>query len=296
MRRQIHPLPSLSGGLTNETRALMAGGLALIVSALENRLHFRLFPFDMAWVAIVLCGWPSLAAALRRRSFGSEALLTIAAGICVLSGHVPAAGVLALSFRLALDRKDRAEEALRRRAEAPGASLPRYAREELRGRQRFVPVDSLRPGSVIRVLPGETVPVDGVVLSGTVSLSTAALDGAALPAGKQPGATVPGGAKALTGPFTMTVTAAAFDSAAQQRLRLRAEQLSAVLDRAERYAAAAAGLVLSAGLVIWLLTGQGLLSVSVLAAGAFAVPGTFTLASVPGGGFRRRALLRREIG
>ena len=175
-------------------------------------------------------------------------------------------------------------------------SLPRYAREELRGRQRFVPVDSLRPGSVIRVLPGETVPVDGVVLSGTVSLSTAALDGAALPAGKQPGAAVPGGAKALTGPFTMTVTAAAFDSAAQQRLRLRAEQLSAVLDRAERYAAAAAGLVLSAGLVTWLLTGQGLLSVSVLAAGAFAVPGTFTLASVPGGGFRRRALLRREIG
>ena len=293
MRTTNRPLPSVSGSLTNETRSLIAGALALMVSALENRLHFRLFPFDMAWVTIVLCGWPMLSAALRLRSFASEALLALAVGVCVLSGYVPAAGVLALSFRLALGLKDRAEAALRRRSEAPGASLPRYAREELRGEQRFVPVDSLRPGSVIRVLPGETVPVDGVVLSGSVSLSTAALDGAVLPAGKLPGARVPGGAKALTGPFTMTATASAFDSAAQGLLRLRTERLSAVLQRAERYAAAAAVLSLSTGLATWLLTGRGLLSVSVLAVGAFAVPGTFALAlseSAP----LRRGVLRRE--
>ena len=286
----LRPLPVLSGGLSREARRLALGLLALGISLLENHLHFRLFPFDAAWAAIAACGWPTLSAALRRKSLGAEALFSLGLGIVVLAGHIPAAGALALACRAALDQKDRMAAAVCARTDALASSLPDAARQVVNGRQRFVDVDALRPGDVIRVLPGERVSVDGIVLSGTAVLSTADLNGAALPAVRQPGGRVPGGSLALDTPFTMTAEAAAFDSAARRLLRQRQEEEARLLHRSDRAAAAAAALALAAGLLTRLSAGGGLLTMAVLILGAFAVP----LAALPGKDRGRSLKLRRE--
>ena len=286
-----HPLPALAGRLSRESRQLIAGVLALVISLLENRFRFRLFPFDAAWAAIAVCGWPTLSAAVRRRELGAEALFALCLGIVVASGHIPAAGVLALVYRLALDRKDQIAASACRETEALASSLPAFARQMIRGRQSYTDADSLRPGDVIRVLPGETVPADGVVLSGPASYSTFALNGAVLPVGRQPGGRVPSGAAALDAPFTMRVEAAAFDSTAQRLLRLRREEETGLLRRSDRRAAAAEALVLTAGLLSWLYAGDGLLTVAMLSAGAFAVPA----AALPRRNAARSLTLRREI-
>ena len=284
------PLPALSGSLSRESRRLIAGLLALSVSLLENRMHFRLFPIDTAWAAIVLCGWPIVSAALRRKSTGAETVLSLGLGITILSGHIPVAGILAVAFRIALDQKDRIGAALRRETEAFASSLPDAARLVGRGGQSFVSTDSLQPGDLVRVLPGETVPVDGIVVSGTAAFSTAALNGAVLPLGRQPGGHVPSGAAVTGAPFTMKAEASAFNSTAQRLLRQRREEEAGLLQQSDRRAAAAGALVLAAGLLVWLSTGAGALTAAVLSAGILAVPA----AAAPHRGAVRSLKLRRE--
>jgi|GEM_PF-4640636 len=264
--------------LSDENRTLIAGAALLALHALEVRLGFRLFPFALAWPAAALCLWPVASGAIRRAAWGPERVLTLAAALFALAGHPFAAGVLALVFRLALALRDRAA-ALRREAGLDPGLLPQAARLVDRDRQSFVPLDTLRPGDVIRVLPGEIVPVDGRVRSGPAGVS------AALPEGIVPGRSVPSGTPALSGPFSLTVEASAFDSTAQRLLRLREESVTRAQARGDRWSGAAGALALAAGVLTWLFTGEVSCAAAAVAAGALAVPGTYALA-VSGGGVR----------
>jgi Cu+-exporting ATPase len=66
-----------------------------------------------------------------------------------------------------------------------------------------VPLESIRAGDVLRVRPGEKVPVDGVVLSGSAAIDEAMLTGESLPVDKHDGARVIGATMAVSGTFTM---------------------------------------------------------------------------------------------
>lgn len=67
--------------------------------------------------------------------------------------------------------------------------VPEKARLEVgsAGEWREVPTDALVAGDVLSVLPGDRVPVDGVVLSGSSSANEAALTGEPMPVPKAPG-------------------------------------------------------------------------------------------------------------
>jgi Cu+-exporting ATPase len=66
-----------------------------------------------------------------------------------------------------------------------------------------VPLESIRPGDVLRVRPGEKVPVDGVALSGSAAIDEAMLTGESLPVDKREGARVIGATIVVSGTFTM---------------------------------------------------------------------------------------------
>lgn len=79
-----------------------------------------------------------------------------------------------------------------------------------------VDADALTPRDVVRVLPGERVPVDGVVCSGTCTVDASALTGAARPAEKAVGDTVLAGTLNRAGGASITPTAVG-DATALQR-------------------------------------------------------------------------------
>ncbi len=71
------------------------------------------------------------------------------------------------------------------------------------GRQREVPLGEVRLGDVLRVRPGERVPVDGTVVDGSSNVDESMLTGEPIPVEKAPGASVTGGTLNQTGSFTM---------------------------------------------------------------------------------------------
>ena len=75
-------------------------------------------------------------------------------------------------------------------------------------------------GDVLRVLPGETVPVDGVILTGHTSINQAVMTGESLPVDKGPGDQVSSGTVNQFGAFEMRATKVGEDSSIQRMVRL----------------------------------------------------------------------------
>ncbi len=74
------------------------------------------------------------------------------------------------------------------------AITPTEARMVVAGEERATPVGLLRVGDVVRIRPGERVPVDGEILSGDTHVDESLLTGESLPVAKGPGQRVTGGA------------------------------------------------------------------------------------------------------
>ncbi|HEX2174492.1 MAG TPA: heavy metal translocating P-type ATPase [Nocardioidaceae bacterium] len=97
---------------------------------------------------------------------------------------------------------------------------PKTARVLRAGEEVDVPVDSLQIGDLVRVRPGEKVPVDGVVAEGTSSVDESMLTGESLPVSKQPGDTVIGATLNRTGSIALRTTAVGRDTTLAQIVRL----------------------------------------------------------------------------
>ncbi len=74
------------------------------------------------------------------------------------------------------------------------------------GTETTVDVDSILPGQVLRVRPGESIPVDGVVLEGSSAVDESALTGESIPVEKAAGDTVNAATVNRTGSFTFRAT------------------------------------------------------------------------------------------
>ena len=97
---------------------------------------------------------------------------------------------------------------------------PKTARVERDGVEVDVPVSEVRVGDVVRVRPGEKVPVDGTVLDGKSAVDESMLTGEPLPVTKAPGDSVIGATVNTTGSFRLTATKVGADTVLQQIVRL----------------------------------------------------------------------------
>ncbi|OZG58948.1 heavy metal translocating P-type ATPase [Bifidobacterium myosotis] len=121
-----------------------------------------------------------------------------------------------------------------------------------------LPVEQVRPGDVLMVLPGETVPVDGELLSGVATLDLSAINGEPVPREVFAGARVMSGAVNGSTALTMRATQAAADSQYQRILALvhsAQESRPAVVRTADRLAVPFTVLSLVIAAVAWAVSG-----------------------------------------
>ncbi|MEV6494885.1 heavy metal translocating P-type ATPase, partial [Actinoplanes sp. NPDC051633] len=97
---------------------------------------------------------------------------------------------------------------------------PKTARVMRDGVEVDVPVEDVAVGDVVRIRPGEKIPVDGVVVSGTTSVDESMLTGESLPVDKATGDAVIGATLNTTGSVQIRVTAVGDDTALAQIIRL----------------------------------------------------------------------------
>lgn len=88
------------------------------------------------------------------------------------------------------------------------------------GTETTVDVDSILPGQVLRVRPGESIPVDGVVLEGSSAVDESVLTGESIPAEKTTGDTVNAATVNRTGSFTFRATRVGADTSLAKIIQL----------------------------------------------------------------------------
>jgi Cu+-exporting ATPase len=97
---------------------------------------------------------------------------------------------------------------------------PKTARRVQERREEDVPLDEVQRGDVLRVRPGEKIPVDGVVVDGAAAVDESMVTGEPLPVDKQPGDRVIGATIAVNGSFTMRAERVGRDTLLAQIVRM----------------------------------------------------------------------------
>ncbi len=255
------------GGIKKDVTFLVLSGIAVICSLLK----WNPLPFDMAWIAIVLCGIPIILEAViglvTAFDIKADVLVSLAliASICI--GETFAAGEVAFIMQLG----GLLEELTVARARAGIEKLvhltPQTARVLRGGKEEIIPAERVQVGDRIRVLPGESIPVDGVILSGQTSINQAVMTGESLPVDKTVGDTVSSGTVNQFGAFEMEATKVGEDSSIQRMIRLvqSADAGKAkIVGIADRWATWIVVIALSAAAVTWAVTGQIIRAVTIL--------------------------------
>ena len=144
---------------------------------------------------------------------------------------------------------------------------PQTARVLTSEGETILPAEQVKVGDRIRVLPGETVPVDGVILAGQTSINQAVMTGESLPVDKTVGDGVSSGTVNQFGAFEMRATKVGEDSSIQRMIRLvqSADAGKAkIVNLADRWATWIVVIALSAALITWLTTGEIIRAVTIL--------------------------------
>lgn len=228
-------------------------------------------PFDAAWVAIVMCGIPIILEAViglvTKFDIKADVLVSIALIASIIIGEHFAAGEVAFIMQLGALLEDLTVEKARAGIEKLVHLTPRTARRIIMNKEEMVPAEQIKVGDMLRVLPGETIPVDGVILSGQTSINQAVMTGESLPVDKSQGDDVLSGSVNQFGSFDMKAVKVGEDSSIQRMIRLvqSADAGKAkIVGIADRWATWIVVIAVVSAALTWFVTGEILRAVTIL--------------------------------
>ena len=255
------------GGTKKDVTFLVISGIALLLSIFD----VVDLPFDIAWVAIILCGLPIIAEAviglITAFDIKADVLVSIALIASVIIGEDFAAGEVAFIMQIG----GLLEELTVARARAGIEKLvhltPRTARRVTNSGEEIIPAEEVMAGDILRVLPGETIAVDGSIISGKTSVDQAVMTGESLPVDKEEGDEVFSGTVNRFGSFDMKAEKVGEDSSIQRMIRLvqSADAGKAkIVNLADRWATWIVVIALSSAVITWAVTGEIIRAVTIL--------------------------------
>ncbi len=255
------------GGAKKDMVFIAVSAVALVMSFCVPDL-----PVDPAWVAVLLCGAPivieAFIALVTEFDVKADLLVSIALIASLVIGQYFAAGEVAVIMQLGGLLEEltvaRAQRGIKKLVELTPRTA-RVVREN--GVEEEVAADDVELGQIVRVLPGEAVPVDGVIVSGATSIDESAVTGEPMPVDKQPGCEVSSGTTNQFGAIDVRATRVGQDSSIQRMARLvqSADAGKAKIVRlADRWATWIVVGALASAVGVYLVTGEILRAVTVL--------------------------------
>lgn len=236
------------------------------------RLSF--LPFDPAWVTVVISGIPLLYLAVWRiihnpgiSKISSALLICIAMFAAIAIGDLFAAGevvfIMAIGALLEEATTNRAKKGLKNLI----SLAPTKGRRLKDGKEEMIPAEEIRQGDILRILPGETIPVDGTILSGETSVDQSIMTGESLPVDKGMGEEVFCGTINRFGSIDISATKVGENSSLQKLIRMvqDAENKQAPMQRiADRAASWLVPVALFIAILAYVFSGNIVTAVTVL--------------------------------
>ena len=191
--------------------------------------------------------------------------LALIASVCI--GEDFAAGEVAFIMQLGALLEDLTVAKARAGIEKLVKLTPQTARIVYGDNVAVVPAEQVKVGTLLRVLPGETVPVDGVIISGQTSVNQSVMTGESIPVDKTVGDEVSSGTVNQFGAFDMKAARVGEDSSLQRMIRLvqSADAGKAkIVGMADRWATWIVVIALTAAGITWGVTGEIIRAVTIL--------------------------------
>ena len=251
----------------------LVGGAFLILSFVLPKLGVRPL-IDPAWLTVVISGIPLLYLALWRVVYNpgiskiSSALLIVIAMFGAIGiGDLFAAGevVFIMAFGALLEEMttNRAKKGLKNLI----SLAPVQGRKLENGKELMIPAEKISRDDILRVLPGETIPVDGIIIEGETSVDQSIMTGESLPVDKGIKDEVFCGTLNRFGAIDIKATNVGQDSSLQKLIRMvqEAENKQAPMQRiADKFASWLVPVALMIAIVTGFATGNIVRAVTVL--------------------------------
>lgn len=255
------------GGTKRDIVFLIVSSIALLMSLL---VPFD-WPIDPAWIAVVLCGFPIVSEAIiglvTKFDIKADVLVSLALIASLIIGEYFAAGEVAVIMQLGALLEEITVAKARAGIERLIDLSPQTARIVEKGVEHLVAVDEVKVDDQCRVLPGETIPVDGIIVEGHTSVDESVMTGEPLPVDKTIYDEVKSGTVNQFGAFTMKATRVGEDSSLARMIALvqSADAGKAKIVRlADRWATWIVVIALVSALATWAVTGEIIRAVTIL--------------------------------
>lgn len=186
------------------------------------------FPIDPAWITVIISGYPLLYLAITRLIYekwiSSALLISIAMIASISIGELFAAGEVAFIMAIGAILEDMTVARAKKGLSKLIALAPIEGRvlKQIHGviQETMIPVEHIAVGNLLRVLPGEKIPVDGKIISGNTSVDQSVMTGESLPIDKSTGEFVFCGTMNCFGSIDIEATSVGKDSSLQKLINM----------------------------------------------------------------------------
>ena len=274
----VHRIHDILSGLYMTILAglfLLLDGIPHLIEEFCGQRPFQnIFPFEPSWITVIICGFPLVYLSIRRivynkgiSKISSALLISMAMFAAIAIGDIFAAGEVAFIMALGALLEEATTERAKKGLKKLISLAPVKGRKIQDNKEMMVSVESIQSGDYLRILPGETIPVDGRIINGETTVDQSIMTGESIPVDKTIDDDVFGGTINCFGAIDIIATKVGEDSSIQKMIQLirDAEQKQAPIQRiADTVASRLVPIALLIACIGYLVTGNIIVGVTVL--------------------------------
>lgn len=204
----------------------IVSGLFLVISLIIILIKIEV-PLDFAWLPTLISGIPLLYLAISRlinnegiSKISSALLISIAMVAAIAIGDIFAAGEVAFIMAIGAILEDKTAERAKKGLKGLISLSPQQGRRITIDKEEIINISNINKDDIVRILPGEAIPVDGDIIKGNTSIDQSIMTGESLPVDRGVGDAVFCGTMNRFGAIEVKVTKVGEDSSLQKLIRM----------------------------------------------------------------------------
>ncbi|MDL2246580.1 cation-translocating P-type ATPase [Methanobrevibacter sp. OttesenSCG-928-K11] len=246
---------------------IIISAICLILSFLNIKLYF----IDLAWIAIILCGLPIIKEAIigliTEFDIKADVLVAMALIASIIIGEVFAAGEIAVIMAIGGLLEEYTVNKSRSGIEKIVDLTPQIAKIIKGNKEEEIYAKDVKTDDIVKVLPGEIIPVDGIIIEGETSIDQSVMTGEPLPYDKTVNDKVYSGTLNQLGSIIIKATKSGENSSFQRLVKLVESadaKKSKIVRQTDKWATWIVVIALTSAIITYFLTGEIIRSVTIL--------------------------------